>query len=439
MYYPSFNDPDSLVYLKDANIILSHGYWIPSHLSQDPYYRGFPIFTLIIVLSNLISGINLQTLILVLTLVSNMIFITLFLKILSALRLNPHGMILASFLGILGNAYLLRLLQSPLPFNLSLIVNSLMIYMIIRIIHLKINIIADIINLIFIGILSLNHAEYLYISIYILILFLYSSLIKNNNRKIKKYALSALALFGLLGYVYILLNGYVQTLVTRSFLFLHLVLPRISELRLMEAQPIERPFPFVTAISYSCHISASAATAMIAIIKLLLGSRSECDEEAVFHSLAISISLMFATGVIWYLFRPVGYGNVMMYAYINGYLLAPFIWIYIAKISSSNLNRYSKLIFSILLIISIWGSLSDPLAMPNPENSLLINSIDYPKYKLILCISRNITQFEKFYVNNLKITTYSSIYNVCLYYNHLSLTRMNIIFNIEEGFVIFTL
>jgi len=422
-YYPSFNDPDPITYINDVLTVSKQGSFTPTMLAQHLYYQGFPVFTLNMLIGTYVLGLDPSIYILIITLASDLLFVILVVIIIKLLNLRPTIALLLLPLLLLSNPYLLRIMQTSVPYALSTSITGLFVFSVLRSLKgTNIRLLAVILSL-----LALNHAEFIYIGMHTLSLIVLGVILYVKKLKDLLLRIGYIgAMIGLVGITYILAYQLGLFVLSRQIInAFGIIKVNIATLTVGELGSLERPYPYLSALGYATQTAIVLAITFTFIMRILFerlrpqGYKIRLKvgyEDIFFTALALVTSLIFMIGGLWYIFRVPGPGNLLMYAYITAFVISPFIWIYMGRfidiiLRTSGRTLYLLLIMGIALVATV-GTLLDPLAYPTPTNSYFIESNDYPKYHTIINIlcSHSISSLEKLYVPDPKISVYSHLY-----------------------------
>jgi len=288
-------------------------------------------------------------------------------------------------------------MQTPIPYVLSVSIIGLYVYYVLKSPEKN-----DAKPLLFImlSLLTLNHAEFIYIGMFVFFSHILSIFLK--AEKPGNAVLEVGMITVITGISYTIINQLaLYAIVGRIIKAFEVVIPRITVPTIAESGSLERPYPYLAALGYSLQVAVTLAISIftmgIVLKKLRFSKISRTMSEIsrfdiFFGALALANSLSFMVGFLWYAFRMRGPGNLLMYAYINAFIATPFLWIYLGKFLDTFPSLHRKgfmflLALGIVSTISIIGVMFDPIAYPTPSNSYLIESGEYPKYHAIINIT----------------------------------------------------
>ncbi|MEM3979836.1 MAG: hypothetical protein QXF79_01100 [Ignisphaera sp.] len=416
-YFPSFGEIDTSAYLYDAIQIERVGGIDPYDMREDVYYKGFPIFTLIIVIFKMATSASIFQVYILLNLLYVLLFLIWSYIIYKYLFQKNLVYALVLPLTILGNPYLLASLHYFIPYLLSLTANILFIYLLLRFSKLK-NSRAYIITYFLINLLCLNHAELLYFSILILLISVFSRFFDS-----KELSIEFIILPWVIFWFYIFFNVLfiIRLRVFWEALILNLQSIFNRSVQMIRIESLEHPYPYINAFAYSINISVTLCISLMYIVTLLKGKRIKQISDLLFNILALFLSFCYFLGVLWQFYGLTELGNTLMYTYITAFLLSPVVCLYYIK--KVAICHWHVIFFICLLIIGVFGSLTEPLAMPDQNNSYFLTMSKFNQAK---SMAHYLCSFC-----NEAITIYISSSKIIPYLDILCMHSAKIIFNLQ--------
>lgn len=375
-YFPSFSEVDTSAYLYDVVQIERVGGITPYDMKENVYYRGFPIFTLISVIFKTVTSVDIFQVYISLNLLYVLLFSTW--SYIICRRLFGRNSVYALMLPlvIIGNPYLLLTLHYFVPYLLSLSVNVLFIYLILlRCSILKISKSLVLIYLL-VNVLCLNHAELMYFSVFILLIYVFSRLFD-----FKELSAQFVVLPWVIFWFYICYNTLFAINLRVFWKALISILQPIFKLsaQMIRIESLEHPYPFINAIAYSISISVTLCISLMFIVDLLRGKRIKQMSDLIFNVLALLLSFAFFLGTLWQSYGSVDLGNTLMYTFITAFILAPVLCLYYIKRIA--ICHWHTLFFTSLLFMGLLGSLTEPLAILDQNSSYFLSKGEFNQAK----------------------------------------------------------
>ena len=368
-----YQEPDYYVYEKDSDFILGVGRISFEKLSEDVYYRTFPIYTLINVIVRLITSLTYYEATLYLNFYSLTLF-TLLVSMLLVIRMSFKSFavreIIFAPLLLYSNTYLYALWGVFAPVNLGQIAILLALYLFLRLNFSERKIQYDI-CLFITYTFMLVHIS---VPVYLFIL-LVSSLSYIRNRFQKESSKSWISAYGIIPVIIFALYATYQDIALKSLIdrvsIFSVYYNLLLEGSLVYSEAVH-PYPAVNALGPAFPIGITAAffvKVAYSHFKGHHGTDLRCIHiRLLFSIITVSLVMIFLPELLY--FVPRSEGNVTMYPRMYGFFLnylgALGVMLYVPlrnlNASSHFGDKLPLIIFLLILVLSATGGLLDPFA-----------------------------------------------------------------------------
>jgi hypothetical protein len=365
-----FQEPDYSAFEKDSDSILNAGHVSFENLSEDVYYRTFPIYTLINVILRLSTSLTYYETTLYLNFYCLALFILL--SILLAERMSSRGFespeIILAVLLLYSNTYLYSLWGAFAPVNLAQIAILLALYLFLQ--NLNERKTSYNIGLLITYTFMLVHVS---LPVYLLILLAFSLLYIYKTIQ-KRVSINWTSAFGVLPAV--IFSSYatfqeitLKSLVERANLFV------VYYNVLLKSGPIYsealHPYPAINALGPAFSIGITAAFFVKAAYSCIKGRHEALEHiplRLLFSIITISLTMILFAEPLYFILGS--RGNIAMYLRMYGFFLN-----YIGGLSALSYVRWSNfnssahihdklflMVFLAIMVLSTVGGLLDPFA-----------------------------------------------------------------------------
>lgn len=368
--YGSFLAIDMYAYKNDSALIIEKSF-IPSplELEEDPYYRTFPIFTLLISLTKIVIGLDFYTTFLILNILTlvllsasfwallyrlfdfkaSLFFVTM-LSIVTISNSYFYGMYNQFIPVLLGYTYLLLLLIPTFTLNGSRsLLTTFFLFAIIALVHIDI-LVYIIIALAYIIIISFIRYE--------------------DQIRFKRPILGKILVSFFIFVSYISCSSFSLRSLTFKFLNVFEFLSTFISAPSIPTSGYAHPIPVLNALGLGIQIGVVGAYVTYTFIYFKDFRKSVNTFNGFILGLSSVSIFLLSIGTGWYFYGGTwGKGNVMMYFTMYGFFLITisnaYIIITILRLllsSSQNArNRALLILLSLIMILAAIGSILDPL------------------------------------------------------------------------------
>jgi len=372
-YYGSFEQPDPYEYLHDSRMIIQDGSISIGQLGQSPYYRSFPIFTLLITFINVVTNLNLLCsyyLFFILSLTLECLFIMIIL-----LKLDKYGdgfIVLVGTMTLLGNTYLYASFGTFAPYQVGLLVLLMLLYSGFRRTGQS-----DAAVSILLYIFALVH--FMVMAVYTSII-LTTFLIAKSIYKRMQISVRIVVLPLVIWLAYTVLSYALTAVYMSFFLFVQDVSLTVrSPIAGFAEEGVYRPLAIINAIGPSLNLGITVAYSAFSLYLLIAKKMKHSAIDIKLSGLSF-VAVLFSIPSLW---RYAIYGRFALGSYfmiitlqlmtVVSSSIVQRIYV-LGKISRKIFVRFLSIMLLILLALGAIGGLLDPWTFKTPDNSLLLDS-----------------------------------------------------------------